>query len=184
MSFMSDATLRHVQTDPGPSDDWTIAHELAHQWFGVLIPQANLADLWLSEGFATFMVAVMKEHRWGRLAYEQERSRWRASSRHVHDTARDLPVSLERPGRIREIDMTESELRERGIVYFRGALVLDKLRNELGDQTFWEGIRRYVAVQAHKPTRSEDLRSAMAAASGRDLRAFFERWVYEVAPDL
>lgn len=78
----------------------------------------------------------------------------------------------------------QGELQARGVTYSRGALVLHRLRNELGDAAFWDGVRRYVRAQAGRGARSEDLRRALVAASGRPLGAFFARWVYAPAPDL
>jgi aminopeptidase N len=181
-SLIPEDVLRQLRADP--TDDGVIAHELAHQWFGVIVPIADLADLWLSEGFATFMVAAIKEQRGGRAAYDREIERWRARSRDVHACGCDTPVALSRRGQSRARGVTETELRARGVVYYRGALVLDKLRRELGEQVFWDGIRRYVAEQAGKPTRTEDLQRVLTATSGRDLKAFFDRWVYSAAPDL
>jgi aminopeptidase N len=63
-------------------------------------------------------------------------------------------------------------------------LVLHKLRTDLGDELFWAGIRGYVASRSWKNARSEDLRAALEAASGKDLRPFFETWVYAPAADL
>jgi aminopeptidase N len=182
MSLIPESVLRDLHADL--AGDGIIAHELAHQWFGVLVPCAGPADLWLNEGFATFMVAVMKEQRSGRPSYDQEFARWRALSRALHTCGNDTPVSLSRPGLPSAGGVTEAELRARGVVYFRGALVLDKLRRELGEKSFWDGIRRYVAERAGKPSRTEHLQHAMTAVSGRDLREFFDRWVYAAAPDL
>jgi aminopeptidase N len=182
LSLIPEDVLRELRTDPSYDD--FIAHELVHQWFGVLVPCAELTDLWLSEGFATFMVAAIKEQPGGRAAYDRELERWRVNSRQVHACGGDAPVALSRPGAPRATGVTEEELRARGVVYYRGALVLDKLRRELSEQVFWDGIRRYVNEQAGKPTRTEDLQRIMAATSGRDLKGFFDRWVYAAAPDL
>lgn len=94
-----------------------------------------------------------------------------------------MPVSLS-SARSPAPSMTEAELKARGVIYCRGALVLDKLRRQLGEQAFWEGIQRYVAEQTGKPTRTADLQSAMTAVSGRDLTQFLDHWVYAAAPDL
>ena len=59
-----------------------------------------------------------------------------------------------------------------------------KLRGERGDAVFWDGIRSYVKDRAGKGARSEDLRVALEAASGRELHPFFATWVYASAPDL
>ena len=55
-----------------PEEDWAIAHELAHQWWGNLVTCADWTHFWLNEGITTFMVAAWKEHRWGRPAYDRE----------------------------------------------------------------------------------------------------------------
>ena len=182
LSLIPERVLRELQADP--TDDGIIAHQLAHQWFGVLVPIADIADLWLSEGFATFMVAAIKERRGGQAAYNQEVLNWRTRSHEMRDCGGDTPVALPRPQGSSTNGGTEAGLRTSEVVYYRGALVLDKLRRELGERAFWEGIRRYVAEQAGKPSRTDDFKRALTATSGRDLKAFFDRWVYAAAPDL
>jgi aminopeptidase N len=181
-SLLAASALEDVRRDP--TEDWIFAHELAHQWFGWLVPCADFADFWLNEGFATFFVAAFKEERWGRAAYEREVALWRARSAKVHATGHDAPLSLSGPGAHGAAPLSAADLQPRGVTYARGALVLYKLREELGDAAFWDGIRRYVRDRAGAGARSEDLRASFEAASGRDLKGFFARWVYQTAPDL
>jgi aminopeptidase N len=182
LSLLSESALDDVRNEP--SEDWIFSHELAHQWFAWLVPCADFADFWLNEGFATFLVAAIKEERWGRAAYERELGLWRKRSAKVHAEGHDAPLSLSAPGAPPRSPPRESNLQPRGVTYARGALVLHKLREELGDKAFWSGVRRYVKDRAGKGARSEDLRAALEAASGRDLRAFFATYVYASAPDL
>lgn len=102
----------------------------------------------------------------------------------MHRAGRDLPLSLSAPGVPHRAPPTEAELQPRGVTYARGALALHRLRGELGEDTFWRGLRLYAKERADQGARSEDLRRAMEAASGTDLRAFFARWVYAPAPDI
>jgi len=182
ISLLGESALSDLRENP--AEDWIFSHELAHQWFAWLVPCADFGDFWLNEGFATFFVAIVKEQRWGRSAYERELTLWRESSAEVHEQGRDAPVSLTSPLVSPRIPPNESELQSRGVTYARGALVLHKLRTELGEDLFWAGIRRYVKERAGKGARTEDLRVALEGASGRDLNGFFSRWVYSVATDL
>ncbi|HMJ55509.1 MAG TPA: M1 family aminopeptidase, partial [Polyangiaceae bacterium] len=102
----------------------------------------------------------------------------------VHTQGRDAPISLSPPGAGPRKAPRESELQSRGVTYYRGGLVLHKLRNELGESAFWAGIQRYVRERTGKSARTEDLRAALEAASGRDLKDFFFKWVYSAAPDI
>jgi len=182
MALLSAEALDEVRKDP--TDDWMFSHELSHQWFGWLVPCADFSDFWLNEGFATFLAAAFKEQRWGRGAYERELDVWRSRSAKVHTQGRDAPISLSPPGAGPRKAPRESELQSRGVTYYRGGLVLHKLRNELGESAFWAGIQRYVRERTGKSARTEDLRAALEAASGRDLKDFFFKWVYSAAPDI
>jgi aminopeptidase N len=182
LALLSESALDDLQKDP--KDDWIFSHELAHQWFAWLVPCADFADFWLNEGFATFLVAAIKEERWGHAAYEQELALLRSRSAKVHADGRDMPLSLSAPGRRPPPALHEAALAPRGVTYARGALVLDKLRSELGEDAFWRGLQHYVKAHAWRGARSEDLRRSLEASSGRDLRAFFARWIYAPAWDL
>ena len=63
--------------------------------------------------------------------------------------------------------------------YQKGAWVLHMLRSQLGDKAFFRGIRNYYAAHKNSTASTEDLRAALESASGKDLRAFFARWVYD-----
>jgi aminopeptidase N len=182
LALFSADVLDDLKRDP--TDDWPLSHELAHQWFAWLVPCADFSDFWLNEGFATYLVGVVKEERWGRAAYERERAVWRSRSAKVHADGRDAPIALSNPEGTATRPPREGELQPRGVTYFRGALLLDRLRSELGDDAFWRGIQRYVEAAAGRGARTEDLRAALEAASGQDLKGFFETWVYRAVGGL
>jgi aminopeptidase N len=160
IAFLSAEAIDIVRDEP--MEDWLFAHELAHQWF----------------------VGAIKEARWGNASYRREVSLWRSGSAKAHAEGHDAPVSLSAPSGPQPQSPKDADLPVRGVTYSRGALVLKRLRDLLGDVAFWNGIRRYVRERAQKGARSEELRQCMEAASGRDLRPFFARWVYSPAPDL
>ncbi len=157
-----------------PQEDWLIAHEMAHQWWGNLLTGADWrSGLWLNEGMVTFMTAAWKEHRWGRAAYDREmalaRKRWDMAK----TVAGDVPLDL---------SGTLPDLRVRhAIAYSKGALFLDALRRDLGEDAFWAGVRGYTRGHAGGVVTSRDLEQAMERASGRDLGAIFRLWAYAQA---
>ena len=153
-----------------PTEDWAIAHELSHQWWGNAVTCADWSEFWLNEGFATFMTAAWKEHRWGRAAYDREmaiaKKRWYASA----VAGFDKPLAWK--GQYPSLKV------RRGIQYSKGALFLDALRRELGETAFWKGVRLYTRAHLGGTVTSRDLQRAMEKASGQRLQPLFDRWVY------
>jgi aminopeptidase N len=147
-----------------------VAHELAHQWFGDYVTCRDWSHAWLNEGFATYFEHVEREDRLGRDEYD-------------YGVAGDLESYLaEANGRYSRAivcrDYAEPiDLFDRHL-YEKGALVLHMLRRELGDETFWAGIRRYLAAHAHGIVETNDLVRALEAESGRSLERFFDCWVF------
>lgn len=157
-----------------PKADWVIIHELSHQWWGNLITCQSWKDFWLNEGMATFMTAAWNEHRFGRDAYKAELDVARARLKRASDKGWDRPLTFE--GKYPSI------ADRRAIQYSKGALFLDHLRTRLGDEPFWKGIRRFTRDHAGGTVVSADFQKAMEAASGKDLTATFDEWVYRGAP--
>jgi aminopeptidase N len=71
---------------------------------------------------------------------------------------------------------------DRTLVYRKGAYVLHLLREELGERAFWDGLRRYTRTYFGTSVTTEDFQHAMEQSSGRDLAAFFAKWVYLTKP--
>lgn len=157
-----------------PSEDWVIAHELGHQWWGNLITCADWTQFWLNEGLTTFMVAAWKEQRWGRAAYDREMEIARRRYQRAIDANLDVPLTY--AGAYPSLSL------RRAITYSKGALFLDALRTELGDAAFWRGLRLYTRRHAGGVVTSRDFQRAFEQASGRDLAAIFNRWVYGPQP--
>lgn len=176
MALLGVEALDDLKKDP--TDDWLLSHELAHQWFAWSIACKSFSDFWLNEGFATFLVGAMKEHRFGAASLAKEISHWQDRSHRATARNKEAPVSLGASV------ITESQLQDRGVTYFRGALVLQKLRTQFGDDTFWKSLRRYVNARAGKSATTEDLRAAFELETGRNLSEFFSTWVYSPAPTL
>ena len=146
------------------------AHEIAHQWFGDSVTEATWADLWLSEGFATYFAGLFIEEFDGREDFRAYMRR-QAETYFVFERERRIPLH----------DKQTPELFAllNGNNYQKGAWVLHMLRGLLGDTVFLRGIRQYYNTHREGNATTEDLRAAMEKASGLDLKEFFERWVYK-----
>jgi aminopeptidase N len=153
-----------------PREDWLIAHELAHQWWGNLVTCAGWSDFWMNEAFATYMVAAYKERRWGRDEYDREIELSRRRYLRIREKGADRPLALSGPARPSDV--------EGPISYAKGSAVLHFLRHQIGDAAFWAGMKAFIASNAGGAVTTGDLKLAMEKASGQDLDDFFKQWVY------
>jgi aminopeptidase N len=154
-----------------PSNNVSLfAHEIAHQWFGDSVTESTWSDLWLSEGFATYFAALFVQRFEGEDAFRMSMN-----------SASLAVFAYEKKKLVPIFDRDTENLMEllNANNYQKGAWVLHMLRSQLGDDAFFRGIRDYYLTHKNATASSEDLRAALEKASGKNLRAFFARWVYD-----
>lgn len=173
-AILSEGYGKSVLADP--REDYLIAHELAHQWWGNLVTCETWSDFWLNEGMVTFLTAAFKEHQWGHDEYDRERAMTRLRYERALAEGKDRPLVFH--------GWKAPEEMSGPITYSKGALVLHLLRVHLGEQAFWAGLKDFTRAGAGGDVDSNDLRNALEKASGRDLKPFFDQWVYSPSPDL
>ena len=166
----TDRTLHDARAHIDFSSDPLVSHELAHQWFGDLLTCRDWAHAWLNEGFATYFEAVFREADLGYDEYlfdifgcvarylDEDATRYRRPI--VYNTFRD-PI----------------ELFDRHL-YEKGGAVLHMLRGELGESRFWRAMQTYVADNAGRNVETIDLIRAIEKTTGRNMRGFFDQWVF------
>ena len=139
----------------------TIAHEIAHQWFGDLVTPVWWDDIWLNEGFATWMSAKPIE------AWHPE---WHLEDDVAAEAQQIINVdSLASARAIHGNPSTPSEIKEMfdGITYEKGGAVLRMLESYLGPESFRKGVNAYLAAHANGNATSADFWEAEARASGK-----------------
>ena len=147
-----------------------VAHEIAHQWFGDSVTESTWADLWLSEGFATYFAGLFIQKHDGEDAFRA----------YMRDAAQRY-FNFEKRAKFPIHDTQTTNLM--GLLnsnnYEKGAWVLHMLRSQLGDEAFFTGVRDYYNSHKEANATTEDLRAALEKSSGRNLKDFFARWVYQ-----
>jgi aminopeptidase N len=150
-------------------DEGLIAHEIAHQWFGNSVTEKEWHHIWLSEGFATYLTNVYMEMKYGEEKFRQSMT---------SDRNRVLRSNSRVPGAV--IDTTITDLMRLLSVntYQKGGWVLHMLRNEIGDEQFWKGMRLYYERFRNGNALTSDFEKVMEEVSHRDLGKFFYQWLY------
>ena len=155
----------------GTLDEVTVAHETVHQWFGDAVTETRWSHLWLSEGFATYFGMQYFEAADGAARFRELLMESRAG--YLDSDVTDLAMvdTLAVPGNDLFGLLNANS-------YNKGGQVLHMLRGMLGEDAFFDGIRRFYVRHAHATALSADLQRALEEASAQQLGWFFDQWVY------
>jgi len=148
-----------------------IAHEMAHQWFGDLVTMKWWDDIWLNEGFATWMSSKPIE------AWKPE---WNFNLDDVSETGGTLNVdSLANTRPIHQAADTPAQIQELfdGIAYGKAAAVLRMLESYLGEETFREGVNAYLQKHQYANATADDFWDAQAKTSKKTVDKIMPTWV-------
>lgn len=156
---------------PEVSADDLMSHELGHQWFGDLLTTRRWADVWLNEGFATFMEQIFREEDKG----VDEGAIDRLST---HEQTIEADRRARRPIVYGKWVNDPIEVFFSGHIYPKGATILQMLRHQLGDAAFWKAMNHYTTANAYGNVVTADLERAFEESTGKDYKAFFDQWVY------
>jgi aminopeptidase N len=149
-------------------EDDLISHELGHQWFGDLVTCKDWGDIWLNEGFATFMENVWAEAHYGKDQADYER--WEGGRGWFSQ-----PDLFDKP--IVRHDFEDSSEFD-GNAYTKGGWVLHMLRYQLGDDAFYRGLKHYLEANRGKNVVTADLAKAIEESSQVNVDQFFSQWLY------
>lgn len=147
-----------------------ISHELAHQWWGNRITCKRWSHFWLNEAFATYMSAAFNEYRFGKNKYLSDINAYLKVYEDIKKRDNDKPLVFR--------NWVNPSRDDRNLVYFKGAYVLHLLREEMGSESFWKGIKFYSQKYFGRSVETIDFQKAMEESSGENLQTFFDKWVY------
>lgn len=148
----------------------TMAHELAHHWFGNLVTCDRAEEMYLNEGFAEYLSYLFLEDVYGRERYMEEvRSNHRAMVQRAHLADEGWWTLSEMP----------QEWTYGTHSYNKGADVLHTLRSYMGDEAFREGLTSFLSTYAFQPVNSIMLQEHLSMTSGLDLSDYFADWIQQ-----
>lgn len=143
-----------------------LAHELAHQWFGDMVTCGAWEDIWLNEGFATYLEGLSRER------FPQSPNDW-----YNWRIGKINSVTSNPGGSVKVDDPTNiGRIFSGRLSYNKGSYLLHMLRWKLGEETFFVGLRSYLNDMGYKYARTTDLKSHLEAASGQNLTGYFADW--------
>jgi aminopeptidase N len=153
-------------------DRQLIAHELGHQWFGDKITCGSWNDIWLNEGFATYLAALVIENFDGLDAFITEKTE-------MIDFITSSPS-----GNVYLTDAQATNVNRifsSRLSYNKGGMVLEMLRFKLGDAAFFQGMKNYLADPnlAYGYAVTTNFKTHMETVYGQDLTEFFNDWIYD-----
>ncbi len=147
-----------------------VAHELAHQWFGDHVTCGNWQDIWINEGFASYMEYVAAQELLG----QESADSWMntAMSVAIRETSGSVYVPEDR------VEDTY-RLFDHSLTYKKGAILLHMIRFILDDDDmFFGALRSYLAQYGNSLATGEDFRAVLEAESSMDFSCFFDQWYY------
>ncbi|GAB7002663.1 M1 family metallopeptidase [Nocardioides sp. AN3] len=162
-SGMETQTMITLGRDPADSEPDVLIHEMAHQWYGDEVTPSDWRDVWMNEGMAMYLQGAWQDEDWD-LPPGDSFSTWNTDEIDSRRTAGP-------PGAYKRDHFAELN------VYYGPALMWERLRRMVGDDTFWRLVRQWPAVRAEGSTGRDDYLAWIQQQTGRDLRSFFQQWL-------
>lgn len=153
---------------PGAPDTGLLVHELAHQWFGDSVTPKSWRDMWLNEGFATYAEWLWEEDEGGDSAQDTFDELYEEGEDEYPDLWAFPPAEPTSGAHISDDP-----------VYQRGAMVVHKIRQQVGDDTFYDIVQGWTAEHRHGNAGTDDFTAYVEQqAPDEDFDAIWDEWLY------
>jgi len=148
-------------------NEYYLAHEIAHQWWGQGVTWDSYHDHWISEGLAQFSTILYLREKYGEAAFSNilKKMSWWTGKK-----TKWGPIIF--GSRISQFDFFAFQ----SIVYNKSSLVLNMLKDMLGEDVFFWGIREFFNKFKYQAARTNDFVVTLSEISQKDLRPFFDAW--------
>ncbi|MBQ1098777.1 M1 family metallopeptidase [Streptomyces sp. b94] len=157
---------------PGAPDTVLLVHELAHQWYGNSVSPKTWQDMWLNEGFATYAEWLWEEDEGGDSAQETFDALYDGT--YYPDEDADASIWAFPPA-----DPPDAADISASPVYQRGAMVLHKIRQKVGDDAFGDLLRGWAAAHRHGNADTDDFTAYVEkSAPDEDFTEIWDAWLY------
>jgi len=162
---------RHASLPTKQYVTMVVAHELAHQWFGNLVTMRWWSDLWLNEGFASWMEYLATNHlfpnwhMWTEFLINEQEVGMKLDAL---ESTHPIEVKVNHPEEIHTIFDS--------ISYSKGSSIINMLHTYLGADKFRDGLRKYLKHHAYANTDTTDLWAAFESSSGKPVKEFAHVW--------
>jgi len=152
----------------------TVAHEVAHQWWYSVVGNDVFEEPWLDESLATYSSNVYLQQAMGEDTYEGYLGYWLQSLNDLRSEGQDDVVTRS----LSYFEDPDTLASYGAVVYNKGALFFDVLRQEIGDEAFFNGLQSYYQDHKYGIAHTDDLLDAFESAAGRQLDDLYQEWLY------
>ncbi|QXP62084.1 M1 family metallopeptidase [Polaribacter sp. HaHaR_3_91] len=146
----------------------TIAHELFHHWFGDLVTSESWSNLTLNESFANYSEYLWREHKYGKLDADM----------HLFEDSQAYLDGQNTDKHLVRFNYVDKEDMFDLVSYNKGGAILHMLRNYLGDEAFFLGLKTFLTENKYQAAEVHQLRLVFEKITGKDLNWFFNQWYF------
>jgi len=164
------STLHDEKAEKDFPSHWLVGHEAAHHWWGDFISYRDWTETWMSESFATFSEYLYSAHLYG--AEEGALNIWNKRETYLNEAKNNY----QRPIVFNQWEFPNQNFDRH--TYQKGAVVLNMLRDYLGEEMFRRVLKHFLNTHAYEPVGTHDFIKSIWEVTGQNMDWFFDQWIF------